>query len=238
MNIPNKAQLRVLIGVHREHLYWVVIGILLLIIVFFAFSKGVRVHDQPSVLSDNITTPYPVKIIASELDPLSLIDLEANLLDELDPGGVNAFSRENSVEGLDGVVISQAGAGVFKDTQVLAGESSFLYDFSLEKYQQALNDHKNILLYFSASWCQECQDEMVNALLPMFDSLERDDIVGFRIHYNDTNTDKAERDLSIDFAVETQHTKVLLRNGRAVHVEDEVWDVLGYLQAFGDFFNY
>lgn len=105
----------------------------------------------------------------------------------------------------------------------LAGKASLYLDFKKADYEKALADGKIILLDFYANWCPICRAEAPE-LKAGFDSLTTDKVVGFRVNYNDSDTDEDEKKLAKDFGITYQHTKVILKNGKEVLRTLEQWD--------------
>lgn len=111
----------------------------------------------------------------------------------------------------------------------LAGSQSPLLDFNKADYDKALTSGKLVVLYFYASWCPICKAEVANALYPAFNELENSNIIGFRVNYNDSDTDKNEEALARQFGVGYQHTKVFLKNGERVLKAPDSWSKARYL---------
>ncbi|MBI1961396.1 MAG: thioredoxin family protein [Parcubacteria group bacterium] len=107
---------------------------------------------------------------------------------------------------------------------LIAGESAPLLDFNQSDYEKAVASDKLVALYFYANWCPICKEEVANALYPAFNELARSDVVGFRVNYNDNETDDNERDLAREFGVAYQHTKVFLKSGERVLKSPESWN--------------
>ncbi len=113
---------------------------------------------------------------------------------------------------------------------VISGKSSILFDFKKVDYDKAVALNKPILLYFYANWCPICKEETLNALYPAFAEFEGEGLVGFRVNYKDSHTDKDEVALAREFGVPYQHTKVLLKDGKMVLKSPESWDKARYLK--------
>lgn len=62
-----------------------------------------------------------------------------------------------------------------------------------------------------------------------FNQLATDRVIGFRVNYNDNETDAAENSLASEFGVAYQHTKVAIKNGQRVLKSPESWDQARYL---------
>jgi thiol-disulfide isomerase/thioredoxin len=116
---------------------------------------------------------------------------------------------------------------------VLAGDITPLINFNKADYERALEEKKLVVLYFYANWCPICKKEVSDALYPAFDELSNTDIVGFRVSYNDDETDSSEKDLAREFGVAYQHTKVFLKNKERVLKSPESWSKSRYLEEIG-----
>jgi len=112
---------------------------------------------------------------------------------------------------------------------VLAGVESPFLEFNRADYEAALKSNKVILLFFYAKWCPICKEEIKEAYAA-FDDFQTDNVVGFRVNFNDDDTDGDEKALAKEFNITYQHTKVILKNGVQVgtkHVDS--WNKLRYL---------
>ena len=107
--------------------------------------------------------------------------------------------------------------------KVLAGSASSYLDFKKVDYDKALSSGKVIFLDFYANWCPICREE-APALKEGFDSLTTDKAIGFRVNYNDTDTDDDEKTLARQYSISSQHTKVILKDGKEVVRSLESWD--------------
>ncbi|MBI1871846.1 thioredoxin family protein [Candidatus Collierbacteria bacterium] len=112
---------------------------------------------------------------------------------------------------------------------VLAGKKSYLYVFAKKAYEEALASDKTILLYFYANWCPVCRGEQLE-IFSGFDELDSDSIIGFRVNFDDSETDKDEEALAREFRVTYQHTKIILKNGKEVSRSDIPWDKEEFLK--------
>jgi thiol-disulfide isomerase/thioredoxin len=107
--------------------------------------------------------------------------------------------------------------------QVLAGTSSPLLDFNKADYDKAIASGKLVALYFYANWCPICRAEFPR-MEEAFSKIGDDKVVGFRVNYNDNQTDDDERELAREFGVAYQHTKVFVKNGQRILKSPESWN--------------
>lgn len=112
---------------------------------------------------------------------------------------------------------------------VLAGNSAPLLEFSQADYEKALTSKKVVALFFFANWCPTCKKEFP-LMQSAFDSLKTNDVVGFRVNYNDNETSGDEKALAREFGVAYQHTKVFLKNGERVLKSPETWNEERYVE--------
>lgn len=112
---------------------------------------------------------------------------------------------------------------------VLAGKSAPLLDFTKADYDAAVKSDKLVVLYFYANWCPICKNETANALYPAFNELTTDKVVGIRVNYKDSDTDKDEENLARQYGIPYQHTKVFVKNGKQLLKAPDGWDKARYL---------
>lgn len=117
--------------------------------------------------------------------------------------------------------------------QLLAGSREVPYlSFNTADYQTAINANALILLHFYATWCPSCISEFPN-ITGAFDDLSAQGstgVVGFRVNFNDSDTDKDEDALAQEFNVPYQHVKLLVRGGQIVTQSSfENWSRQRYL---------
>lgn len=110
---------------------------------------------------------------------------------------------------------------------VLAGKSAPLLDYTKADYDEAIASDKLVVLYFYANWCPICKAEFPS-MQSEFNKLTTDTVIGFRVNYNDSDTDNNERALASQFGVAYQHTKVFVKNGKRILKSPEGWDEKRY----------
>jgi thiol-disulfide isomerase/thioredoxin len=113
--------------------------------------------------------------------------------------------------------------------EVLAGDDAKLLDFNKDDYNTAIDLEQLIVLYFYANWCPSCRTEFPK-MQAAFDQIDASNIVGFRVNFNDNQTDGFEEALAREFGVGYQHTKVFLRNGERILKSPEQWTTSRYLE--------
>lgn len=106
---------------------------------------------------------------------------------------------------------------------VLAGTESPLLDFTKADYERTLATDKLIVLYFYAHECPVCQVEFPK-IQELFSELATDRVIGFRVNYNDSDTDTDERNLARAFGVAYPNTKIFVKNRARVLKSSAEWD--------------
>ncbi len=83
--------------------------------------------------------------------------------------------------------------------------------FTQEEYNTARQEGKVILLEFYALWCPSCvaQEPIVQEA---FTKIENKNVIGFRVNYNDSETNENEKELAKEFGISLQHTHVVLNS--------------------------
>ena len=92
-------------------------------------------------------------------------------------------------------------------------EASQYIDFTREAYEQAKTDGKVIYLEFYANWCPLCANQHPK-IVGAFDQLKDNEIIGFRVNFKDSETDKDEENLAREFGITYQHTRIILDRDR------------------------
>jgi len=110
----------------------------------------------------------------------------------------------------------------------LAGTAAPLLDFTAADYNAAKQTDKLIILYFYANWCPICAEEFPH-VQAAFNELSSDRVIGFRVNFNDNQTDADEIALARQYGVPYQHTKVFIKNGQQVLKSPESWSQQRYL---------
>lgn len=113
--------------------------------------------------------------------------------------------------------------------EVLAGSTTPFIISNQIDYDKALRENRVIMLYFSANWCPICRVELERTRAA-FDELELPNLVGFRVSYNDNETDDFDENLARQFGIAYQHTKVILKGGQQVLKNGQTWSKERYIE--------
>lgn len=113
--------------------------------------------------------------------------------------------------------------------QILGGNRSLIFDFYVGDYEKALKTGKPIVLYFYTNSSPACIKEF-SEMIGAFNELENDGVVGFRVNYNDNQTDPDENNLAGKMGVNSQCTKVLIENENRFTKYYDSWSKNKYLE--------
>lgn len=118
---------------------------------------------------------------------------------------------------------------------ILAGSSSPLLDYNKADFDKAVSSGKLVVLFFYANWCPICRVEFPK-MEDAFGQLSGDEVVGFRVNFNDDQTDSDEENLAREHGVAYQHTKVFIKDGKRVLKSPESWSSASvYLEKIGQY---
>lgn len=107
--------------------------------------------------------------------------------------------------------------------KTISGSKSLYLEFVKTDYDKAVSENKVIFLNFYANWCPICRAEAPD-LKAGFNDLKTENVVGFQVNWNDSDTDDAEKELAKKYNISYQHTKVIVKDGKAVYNQIEQWD--------------
>ncbi|MEK7584605.1 MAG: thioredoxin family protein [Patescibacteria group bacterium] len=176
-------------------------------------------QGQPAPVSQ----PVPEdKVIMKDADEIKTDDKDDAMMKDDDVAEDETMMKDKEI----------SGSTSFRGT-VLAGSAAPLLDFDQEDYEAALAANKNIVLYFYATWCPICVAEFPKMQLA-FNQLDDNSVVGFRVNYNDNQTDAYETGLAREFGVAYQHTKVFIKNGQRILKAPDSWDTDRYVSEIAE----
>ena len=106
------------------------------------------------------------------------------------------------------------------------------YRYNKEGYEKAKTEGKAIFLESYATWCPICKAEAPN-IMAAFNEFNNDKVIGFRIHFNDNEVNDEDLEISKEFGITYQHTKIILdKTGNEVLKTLEVFDKERTLEEF------
>lgn len=217
---------------NQRGLSWPIVLIVILVLIVGA-AVVYTMSQQPSAEDDGTDTEQGSLGQEDTHNDQTMMHDDENLMSDDE-----AMMHDGDMPNEDTSVTSETNQDVLVlSGQVLAGSSAPLIDFNLADYEKAKASNKLVVLYFYANWCPICKEETANSLYPAFNDLSRDDVVGFRINYNDSDTDDNEVDLAREFGVAYQHTKVFLSNGERVLKSPESWNKQRYFDEINKIVN-
>jgi thiol-disulfide isomerase/thioredoxin len=119
---------------------------------------------------------------------------------------------------------------------VLGGgpEGGVLLAFDADDYEQALTSDKLVVLYFYANWCPICRAEFPRVQDVFNNEFRGENVIGFRVNFNDSETDTQEEELAREFGIVYQHSKIFLKNGEQVLKAPDEWQRERYVQEIGN----
>lgn len=105
---------------------------------------------------------------------------------------------------------------------VVAGNKTKFIEFNSDDYNKAKEAGKTVVLYFYADWCPICRAETL-VVGEAFNEIDNENVVGFRVNFDDSSTDDAEKNLAKEFGVTYQHTKVIIKSDGTSRVDGNPW---------------
>lgn len=110
----------------------------------------------------------------------------------------------------------------------LAGDKTFYMEFNMVDYNFAISTDKLILLNFYSTECTYCQNDN-DAAIAAFDSMGYEDVVGFRVLFNDPASTLDDRDIALKYGVENLNTKVIIKGGKRVFKATDTWNKQSFI---------
>src|SRR3989344_9042375 len=115
------------------------------------------------------------------------------------------------------------------DTMKKQEQTSLYLDFKQADFDRAVAENKLVVLYFYANWCPICKKEFPK-MQAAFGELQGENVVGFRVNFNDNETSEEEEELARTHGVAYQHTKVFIKNGERVLKAPDSWEKERYIE--------
>jgi thiol-disulfide isomerase/thioredoxin len=181
-------------------------------------------------------------MVDDQMDDTSMLDDQGDSTiedDRMMPAEGEAASGgedEAMMEDKDDTIIEDDSEPFSYSGQRIAGNSAPLIEFNQADYTAALASGKTVFLYFYANWCPICAAEQVH-LKGAFDELTTDGVIGFRVNYRDSDTDKNEENMARQYGITYQHTKVAVQSGQVVLRSLESWPIDRYLDEINRLVN-
>jgi thiol-disulfide isomerase/thioredoxin len=175
-------------------------------------------------------TTAPTGEQTGSIQPATEISAAAEAMADQPAGTVIAGDGLSDDRMVDDTILNFSG-------RILAGTKAKLYDFNQSDYEKALASDNLLVLYFYANWCPICKAEVQNSLYPAFHELKVDKVVGFRVNFNDSETDDFEEKLAREFGVAYQHTKVFIKDSKRILKSPEQWNKDRYLSEIAEVNN-
>jgi len=122
---------------------------------------------------------------------------------------INKNSSQNSFTGVSNTSTNSAlpnsGNGDIKSDRL----ANNYFVFTEEAYETTKTYKQPVFLFFYSSSCPTCakQDAIV---VETFNNLGKNNVIGFRVNYNDSDTSQAEKDLAKKFEVSDRLTMFIL----------------------------
>jgi len=104
---------------------------------------------------------------------------------------------------------------MMSEPKVIAGTVTKYYELDVALLDKSVEEGKIVVLQFFANWCPKCKAQEPE-LTAAYNELQRDDVVGFRVHYKDDQTTKEHEDFARKYGVASQGTTVILKDGQMV----------------------
>ncbi|MEK7472509.1 MAG: thioredoxin domain-containing protein [Patescibacteria group bacterium] len=103
-------------------------------------------------------------------------------------------------------------------TEVVEIPSKYI-NYSEEEYDKAILEKRILVLFFTSNWCTKCSEQdRLNS--EVFDSLNKEGVVGLKIHILDSETTTQTDALARKFDVIKENTFVILDKKGAVYFKN------------------
>lgn len=118
--------------------------------------------------------------------------------------------------------------------KILAGNKTPYIEFNTDDYKEATADGKVILLYFYSEKSEVCRSDEIK-VLKAFNDMASNQMIGFKVHYDDASTTIVESQLADTLEVKEAHTKVILKNGKVLQTNINTWDINDYARQMAQY---
>lgn len=132
---------------------------------------------------------------------------------------MNEIAKDESMMDSETLVVQEPAMdeaiSMVSEPKVIAGTVTKYYELDIAAMDKSMEEGKIVVLQFFANWCPKCKAQE-RELAAAYNELQRDDVVGFRVHYKDDQTTKEHEDLARKYGVASQGTTVILKDGKMV----------------------
>lgn len=212
-------------------------GLIVGIIVVLALLAGGWYYMQPKSSGDAMESTEMMEGDAMDKDDAMMGTESGAMMDDSAHMEDGTMVEGDAMMKTDGDTMMETKTETSFNSAVIAGSSAPLLEFDQRDYEAATKSGRLVVLYFYANWCPICKAEFADAVKPAFNSYSGDDVVGFRVHFNDDAVTPEMEALAREFGVAYQHTKVFIKGGERVLKSPESWDKDRYLREFAIYTN-
>jgi hypothetical protein len=119
---------------------------------------------------------------------------------------------------------------------VLAGNTTKYIEYNKQDFDLAVTKMKVVLLVFYKNGQASSKTEEVN-VFDAFNSMTYDNMVGFRVHFQDGLDTADEQALAAKYNIKSGNTKVILTDGKVYATDPDVWNTAMYRSQIGQAFG-
>ena len=94
--------------------------------------------------------------------------------------------------------------------------------YTKSAYDKSVEEGKVVLLDFYANWCPICRSENPK-ILSALDEINNPNVIAYQVHFNDDETNQEDKEITKQFGITYQHTKVIIKDGKQISKSLEVW---------------
>ena len=111
--------------------------------------------------------------------------------------------------------------------KILAGNKTPYIEFNTKDYEKAASEGKVILLYFHSDYSTLCKTDETK-ILKAFSDMSNNKMIGFKVHFEDSSTSDAEKQLATTLDVKDTRTKIILKDDKVMLKSSATWDINTY----------